>query len=221
MTMFKTKMASILTLSASAAVIPSLVLAAESPYTKPDDTWINLSGTAVETGPGSFVLDYGQGTITVEMDDWSWYEKDGYGLMEGDKVTVYGKMDDGIAEANTIEADSVYVESLGTYFYADSADEESLNYSVVTPIVAGYTELTGTVTSTSEFEFTIDTDSRQLTIDTLSLGYDPLDEKGYQQVDEGDLVTVTGDMEADLFESMELMADSVVILDDSQADSSS
>jgi len=221
MSMLKTRMAVTLALTVSASMIPTLALAADSPYTKPDDTWINLSGTAVDTGPSSFVLDYGQGTITVEMDDWSWYEKDGYGLMEGDKVTVYGKVDDDIAEANTIEAGSVYVESLGTYFYADSADEETLNYSVVTPIVAGYTELTGTVTSTGDYEFTIDTGPRQMAIDTVSLGYDPLDEKGYQQIDEGDLVTVTGDMEADLFESMELMADSVVILDDSQEASSS
>jgi len=209
-----------LTFTASATLLPALAFAAESPYTKPDDTWINLSGTAVDTGPNSFVLDYGQGTITVEMDDWSWYDKEGYGLIEGDKVTVYGKVDDDIAEANTIEASSVYVESLGTYFYADSADEETLNYSVVTPIVAGYTELTGTVTSTSAFEFTIDSGVQQMTVDTSLLDYNPLDEKGYQQIDEGDLVTVTGDLEADLSESMELVADSIVILDDSQEDES-
>lgn len=219
MSMLKSRLAVILTFTASTTMIPTLALAAGSPYTNPDDTWINLSGTAVETGPSSFILDYGQGTITVEMDDWSWYEKDGYGLVEGDKITVYGKVDDGLAESNTIEASSVYVESLGTYFYADSADEEELNYSVVTPIVAGYTVLTGTVTSTSKTEFTIDTDTQKMTIDTLTLGYNPLDQKGYQQVNEGDLATVTGDMERDLFKEMELMADSVVILknsDDSQ-----
>ncbi|WP_085919997.1 DUF5666 domain-containing protein [Halomonas sp. CSM-2] len=221
MKMLKTRMTFMLTITAAATMAPAMVLAAESPYTKPDDTWINLSGTAVDTGPSSFILDYGQGTITVEMDDWSWFEKDGYGLIEGDKVTVYGKVDDGLAEAAKIEAGSVYVESLGSYFYADSADEEDLLYNVVTPIVPGYTELTGTVTSTSEFEFTIDTDLQQMTIDTTSLSYDPLDEKGYQQINEGDLVTVTGDLDTDLMENMELMADSIVILDNQEQDTNS
>ncbi|MDZ7851756.1 MAG: hypothetical protein U5L98_03650 [Halomonas sp.] len=221
MKMQKTRMAFMLTITAAATMAPVMVLAAESPYTKPDDTWINLSGTAVDTGPSSFVLDYGKGTITVEMDDWSWYEKDGYGLIEGDKVTVYGKVDDGIAEMAKIEAGSVYVESLGSYFYADSADEEDLRYNVVTPIVPAYMELTGTVTSASEFEFTIDTDLQQMTVDTTSLSYDPLDEKGFQQINEGDLVTVTGDLDTDLVENMELMADSIVILDDQEEDTSS
>lgn len=91
----------------------------------------------------------------------------------------------------------------------------------MTPIVPGYTELTGTVTSTSEFEFTIDTDLQQMTIDTTSLSYDPLDEKGYQEINEGDLVTVTGDLDIDLVENMELMADSIVILDNQEEDTDS
>ncbi len=209
------KIPAVLTITATTAALAGLPLAAfavETPYSKPDGTWISLSGTAVETSPDSFVLDYGQNTVTVEMDDWSWYDQEGVGLIEGDKVTVYGEVDDDLAEMSKIEASSVYVESLGTYFYADSADEESLRLSVATPIVAGFTEIVGTVTSTSDHEFTVDTDLQQVTIDTTSLLYNPLDDVGYQQIDEGDLVSVTGDMETDLLESMELMADSLVIL---------
>lgn len=198
--------------TAALACLPFAALAADNPYSKPDGTWISLSGTAVETSPGSFVLDYGKDTVTVEMDDWSWYDQEGIGLLDGDKVTVYGEVDDDLAEMSKIEASSVYVETLGTYFYADSADEESLRQSVTTPIVAGFTEVVGTVTSTSDHEFTVDTDLQQVTIDTTSLLYNPMDDVGYQQIDEGDLVSITGDMESDLLESMELMADSVVIL---------
>jgi len=210
------KIPAVLTITATTTALAGLPLAAfaaETPYSKPDGTWISLSGTAVETSPDSFVLDYGQNTVTVEMDDWSWYDQEGVGLIEGDRVTVYGEVDDDLAEMSKIEASSVYVESLGTYFYADSADEESLRLSVATPIVAGFTEVVGTVTSTSGHEFTVDTDLQQVTIDTTSLLYNPMDDVGYQQIDEGDLVSVTGDMETDLLESMELMADSIVILD--------
>lgn len=66
---------------------------------------------------------------------------------------------------------------------------------------------------TSDHELTVDTDLQQVTIDTTSLLYNPMDDVGYQQIDEGDLVSITGDMESDLLESMELMADSLVILD--------
>ena len=38
--------------------------------------------------PDSFTLDYGDGTITVEMDKWKWYENNEE-TIEGDRVTVY------------------------------------------------------------------------------------------------------------------------------------
>jgi hypothetical protein len=57
------------------------------------------------------------------MDDWDWYAE-GKNLIDGDKVTVYGRIDDDFFETTSIEASSVYVESLGSYFYASAADEE-------------------------------------------------------------------------------------------------
>jgi hypothetical protein len=42
--------------------------------------------------------------------------------------------------------------------------------------------------------------------------YNPLDDEGYQKVDVGDRVSVTGTMDYDLFEGRELVADSLVIL---------
>ena len=42
--------------------------------------------------------------------------------------------------------------------------------------------------------------------------YDPLDEDGYQQIEVGDRVSVTGRVDEDLFEGRELVADSVVTL---------
>lgn len=204
-----------ITVSLTALVTP--VMAANSPFTKPDDTWVSLSGTAVETGPSSFTLDYGKGSILVEMDDWAWYEQDGYGLLDGDKVRVYGEIDDDFAEITKLEADSVYVESLGSYFYANSADEEDYRVSVVTPIITGVTEVSGTVSSVDGREFTVDSGAREVTIDTSTMGYNPLDKKGFQKVEKGDRVSVTGNMEDDFLESMELMADTVITLEEDNA----
>ena len=42
--------------------------------------------------------------------------------------------------------------------------------------------------------------------------YNPLDDEGYQKIDVGDRVKVTGNIDNDLFEGKELMADSVIKL---------
>lgn len=191
-----------------------------NPYLMPDESWISISGTAVDPQAASFTLDYGEGTVLVEMDDWDWYG-DAAGILDGDKVTVYGEIDDDFYELTSIEASSVYVESLGTYFYANSTDEEGAyegykgdyDYWVsYAPIVVGQTTVRGTVTSVTGREFTINTGLRQLTVDTIAMPYNPLDDKGYQQIDVGDYVSVSGSMDYDFWEKRQLMADSVITL---------
>jgi hypothetical protein len=46
-----------------------------------------VSGTVVSAKPDSFRLDYGDGVITVEMDDFDFYAE-GYGLLPNDQVIV-------------------------------------------------------------------------------------------------------------------------------------
>lgn len=41
----------------------------ESPLDDPDNSWISIRGTVVAPTANSFILDYGEGMITVEMDD--------------------------------------------------------------------------------------------------------------------------------------------------------
>lgn len=186
-----------------------------NPYLMPDENWISISGTAVDPQAASFTLDYGEGTVLVEMDDWDWYDDAG-GILDGDKVTVYGEIDDDFYELTSIEASSVYVESLGTYFYANSADEEyedDYDYWVsYAPIVVGQTTVRGTVTSVTGREFTVNTGLRQLTVDTIAMDYNPMDDKGYQQINVGDYVSVSGNMDYDFWEKRELTADSIVTL---------
>ncbi|WP_114416977.1 DUF5666 domain-containing protein [Marinospirillum perlucidum] len=198
--------------------LPGLALATPNPKVMPDDSWISIKGTAVETAPSSFLLDYGQGQITVEMDDWSWIDQEAQALMEGDEVTVYGEVDDNFSVEDTIEASSVYVESLGRYFYANSADEEEVLPAVhLTRFVPNVAiNLSGNVTEVSPGvnEFTIDNGIQRITVDTSDMAYDPLDDKGFQQIEVGDRVSVAGWMDEDILDSMQVVAESVVTTDE-------
>ena len=212
-----------LAISSTLIAAPAVAIAANDvPYLKPDGSWINLSGTVTSTAADNFTLDYGSGLVTVEMDDWDWYNQEG-DVLAGDNVTVYGEVDDDTFENTKIEASSVYVENLGTYFFASAADEENFEDLDVTPTVpidVGDLTVTGTVESVDGREFTIDSAAQQMKIDTTLMPYNPMDDEGYQQIENGDLVTVTGNTEFDTFENQELMAETVVTLDD-ESDSSS
>lgn len=184
----------------------------ENPYARADDTWISISGSVKSVTADSFTLDYGDGIVTVEMDDGD-RDADGYKLLEGDKVTVNGRIDDDFYETTKIEASSVYVEKLGTYFYASAADEEDyFHYSIATPVVIADTVLQGRVTEVGGGEFTVDTGLRELTVEVDEMAYDPLDDEGYQKIQKGDRVRVHGRMDTDLFEGRELEASSVIEL---------
>lgn len=190
------------------------------PYAKADDSWISISGTVVAPDESSFSLDYGDGVILVEMDDWDTYG-DAYGLMDGDRVTVYGEIDDELFEADSIEAGSVYVENLNTYFYASSADEENGDYTpdfwtVTTPLALNRATIRGTITGIDppEREFTVDTGDQKMTIETEFLGYNPLDDLGYQRLEKGDRVSVSGALDNDFLEGLVFEADSVITLSD-------
>ncbi|MCF7838526.1 MAG: hypothetical protein K9N49_07830 [Candidatus Marinimicrobia bacterium] len=217
--MKNTMINAIQTMAAMSLLATTVAFGAEqpNPYLKADDSWISISGTAVNPMDDSFTLDYGPGTVTVEVGDWVWYS-DNKVLIDGDKVTVYGRIDDDLFETTSIEASSVYVESLGSYFYATAATEEygvAYDYWFVpAPIVVGSMNVRGTVTMVSGREFMIDTGTRTLKVDTSTMGYNPMDDLGYQQIDKGDLVSVTGGMDYDTWEQKELMADTIVVLGD-------
>lgn len=194
---------------------------AQDPYLKANNSYISLSGTVTSSGAESFILDYGEGLVTVEMDDWDWYGE-AYSLLPDDEVVVYGFVDDDFFETTTIEASSVYVKDLNTYFYASGADEES-NGFIPTTFYDFDFSVTGKVSAVNGREFTVDTGTRKINVDTWQLGYDPLDDQGFLKVKTGDRVTVQGDMDRDLFGKNEISAEAIVKLqsDKRSTDSSS
>lgn len=204
-----------------AAGIGAVCLVATAPAQEdlagqPDGSLIGLTGTVTSTTADSFKLDYGKGMITVEMDDWDAFG-DAWPLVDGDQVTVYGAVDNDLFEKTTIEAGSVYVKDLNTFFYASAADEEEYGQWVI-DIDAELGDVTyiGTVKSVSPLTntFTIDTGLMELSVDTSGLLYDPLDDEGFQQIDVGDRVSVDAVIDRDFIGDQDLLAESVVTLAD-------
>lgn len=195
--------------SALAILTPADQVKADSPRaeTAPNNSWVSLSGTVVSTTPDSFRLDYSDGIMTIEMDDFDFYHE-GRNLMVNDQVVVFGRVDDDFFEKRTIEAGSVYVENLQTHFYASSVDEEDWRmWGVVAgPITVGRLDVDGTVTSIDGRKFSVDTGMRKITVDTSTLDYNPLDDAGFLRVDVGDHVKVIGDLTRSFFEGRELEA---------------
>lgn len=208
---------SIFTTCLLAPLVGTPAMALDKPYAKPDGSWISLSGEVTEVHKDAFTLDYGPNKITVEMDDGDWYDES-KGLLQGDKVTVYGVVDDDFYETSKIEASSVFVQGLGTYFYASSADEEGgylTNSWLTAPVVQiGDVTLNGTVKQVDGRTFTIDTGTGEMRVDTSQMAYNPVDEKGFQKIEKGDVVSVSGDLELNTFTNRELMADTVITLYD-------
>tara|TARA_R110000823_G_scaffold139607_8_gene269587 strand:- start:12989 stop:13615 length:627 start_codon:yes stop_codon:yes gene_type:complete len=195
-------------LLASVVAIPAF---AANPYLQPDESWISISGEVSQVNQDSFMLDYGDGFVTVEMDDGD-RDADAYVLTKGDKVTVSGRVDDDFFETTSIEASAVYVDSINTYFYASSADEEDEFVTIEAPVMTYGSSVVGTVTSVGEDEFTINAGLRRVEVQLGEMIYDPLDDEGYQRIEEGDIVRVTGNLDENLFGSQEIEADTVTTL---------
>lgn len=185
-----------------------------NPYIKKDDSWITISGSVESVKPDSFILNYGDGEVLVEMDDGD-RDADAYVLLKGDEVTVSGRIDDDFFEQTKIEAAIVYVKNIDTTFFSSSIDEESYDLfepSVVPQLPLSRTVVRGTVSDVNGDEFLLNTGKRLLRVDVSDMDSDPLDDQGYLKIRTGDRVSVFGQIDVDLFEGRRLEADSVIKL---------
>ena len=183
-------------------------------------SFITLNGRVVSTTPSSFDLDYGSGRITVEMDDWDWFQE-GRALKAGDQVMVSGRIDRDLFERKKIEAASVYVKNLGTHFFANPGDEEDLaRTSILIPQQQGFVGASGYVTAKEGTEFEIGGPSG-IRVDVAKLPNRPLDNAGLVQIKVGDRVQAWGDFNIDANERPEIMARGLVVLHSEPAKSGS
>jgi uncharacterized protein YdeI (BOF family) len=168
---------------------------------------ITISGQVNEVKANTFRLNTGNKNILVEMDDYKNWVADGFKLMNGDNVVVTGRVDKDLFEKKKIEAGTVYGKNINTTFYANSADEEDLSYIPSTSSyfpsmpVGALVDLQGKITNISGREFTVDTGFRKVTVDTNSLIYNPLDDKGFTRLSVGDRVRVSGEVNEEFFDT--------------------
>lgn len=187
---------------------------AQDPMEKLESGWLSISGKVISAGPNSFRLDYGKGDILVEMDDWD-LRREGAELSGGEEVTVIGRIDNELYQTKTIEASAVYVKNLNSYFYASAKDEEGwLRTYTDSPAMSAfsYIELVGNITDITERQFTVSTGAREIRIDTAQMTYNPLDEYGFQQLQIGDRVRVSGKLNDAVFSERKLIADTITTL---------
>ena len=111
-----------------------------SPYQSKDGANIRLSGRVTEAAAHTFTLDYGKGSIIVELDDYDSYEE-GLNIVKGDQVVVTGKVDADPGQQRTIEASQVYIPSADLRIHASSDDEEDHKVKTFTQRLSDGTEV--------------------------------------------------------------------------------
>lgn len=195
----------------SAAVLGSSVSAqtAMSPMDKADREWIRVTGHISNVTPQGFRIDYGDGSLPVEMDGF--LPTSTQGMRNGDWVTVSGRIDDSMWERRTIEASSVYNSRMQERLWANAADEEGdyTRFSMIdVPEEGEWLGVTGQVVSVDHTndEMVVDVGSRTMQVDLTDMGAAVL-------ADRGDRVSVYGQLDdADLWDAREIDASSVIIL---------
>lgn len=172
------------------AAVNEISEVAEAPELSPDGDWIRLDGTVVSTTPSSFVLDYGDDTITVEADDYD-ITQEGLSLLAGDRVSVSGRVDNNVFTSDTIEASAIYLDNLDTVYYASSADEEEFGLAAIpTEPLSEDVDYTGWVTGKADKGFTLGSGAMKISVDSSKLD-SPLARDG---IEVGDRVYVWGDL---------------------------
>ena len=205
-------------LSLSAPALTISAAPAQDVGTTYEDAWISLGGTVEAVRSTSFLLDYGDNDITVELDKFDWSID--RAILEGQYVSVTGRMDRNFGDNRSIEAATVYVPAFSQYIYADPADEEG-DPSVVRSFLPGAFPVTGSdgdflavsgrVTEVGPAEIMIDTGSSALRVDTTLIP-GALDAP---PVEVGDHVVVTGRMDAaGLLDRREIEASTITRLTD-------
>lgn len=184
------------------------------PYNMADNTWITMSGTVSSPTESTFLLNYGANQIIVELDSW---ESQGAAmeLAEGHEVTVTGRIDNDLLETATIEASAVVDDQTGEHYFANAADEEDLTeWFAARAAAEGATTLRGAVkmVNAEQDGFLLDNGVIEVKVDVSELDDNPLDMIGTPQIKEGDIVTVSGDVEKDLFKERELQARTLVLM---------
>jgi hypothetical protein len=167
---------------------------AHDPHQVAEGSWVGITGQVESTSPGSFMLDYGDGNIKVQLEPTSTKKHD---FIKDEQVRVYGVMDDGFFTAKTIKAHAVYVESLKSY--ACTTEGAETICSSFAPVIYSGVVVHGRVTAASPGTVQVDDGDKVINIDTSDLQTASGDKGMAPAAKEGDLVTVMGHMDEGFF----------------------
>lgn len=159
--------------------------------------FVTISGKVSKVEADSFNL-MSQGRKIIVGTYGNNWDADGFRLVKGDVVIVTSKIDQDFIKNKKIEADSIYVKSLKTYFYKKDKSDEA------TPFLSANLynqdklpestsiELQGEITDVNERNITVNTGFRKVLVSTKEMNFNPLDKVGLTRVKKGDQVKVTG-----------------------------
>ena len=173
---------------------------------------VAIEGKVKSVTPENFTLDYGNGELIVDMDDFNNYGNIASAL-KGDKVTVFGKTAAVYPGMTEFDADSVWVNGMNTYFYAkDATESDFLRFTVMGNKLPAQ-GFAGEITDVDSDQFTMKTpEGTDIDVNIEKLGYNPFDDEGFQKLKVGDRVWVAGSYDRDLLSDDEMEATHVVTM---------
>tara|TARA_Y100001001_G_C8002385_1_gene306751 strand:+ start:293 stop:1030 length:738 start_codon:yes stop_codon:yes gene_type:complete len=181
-----------------------------------DGAYVMLSGQAYDIDDDEFTLRHSGGMIEVELDDWDFPEELANYIMEGEKVTVSGTVEDSLFSDREVEANNIYVDRTYTYYYVkdmypaySGRDAQMQNRTAhYDSFEEGtYISARGTVRNVSEDQFTMQSRGQTIKVDISELEYEPFEDGLLAQ---GDRVYVSGEVEEALYDDRIIDADLVV-----------
>ena len=176
------------------------------------DTWITLTGEVSSVDSKFFTLDYGDGSIFVELKDTDLDSK-AYANMKGEDVMVTARLDDGMFSSERLVAQSVIVDGMDTVYLADSVNQASADLYLSTASNIEFDDeemvLVGTVKSIGKEVIQIAVGDTNLTVELDELESAPVDSEGYLTLIEGERVRVTGELEDNFFNRFIVEADTL------------
>lgn len=232
--MFNRLLTTTLTAAALAGLAATPALAAPTD----DDAsqhWLSLSGEVAAVSEDSFLFDYGEGLVRVEMDDWEWFDEDDQ-LRPGERVSVSGRADEDFFRDGVFDAEGLYAQERKTLYTRpprdmekDIPDELTGNQPAALTYYPGayniprtapegtFVTVSGKVTAIDGRNVILDTGPTKVTVSTMDLHYNPLDKIGHQQVGKGDYIRASGQVDGKLLASKHLTANEIVTLRDESA----
>ncbi len=184
----------------------------QDPRSQDDGSWIAIKGTVKSVGHDDFLLDHGNGTITVKLQPEEAQEKE-HEFIKDESVTVFGVVDENFFKSTTILARAVYVESLSTYVYRTDGVDEFI--TMATPVIPSGTVVHGTIKKVEADKIMIDEGDRMITVDTslLTKDEDPATLESTAGLSEGDEVVAVGVMDKDFWTGRTFRATSLLSAD--------